>query len=117
MYADLVDLEKLENGNLKVTLTEEGRSEIIDSFEVNKRAPDLYVLMEHHLCNGWTALNPEDIGALTGCEDIYTDDYAMDDEGGYEYIGRVYWYPQYETKNPVIELLRHGFIILEGVEE
>jgi hypothetical protein len=110
-----LELEKLPNGDLKIVLTDEGREVL--GHDVHEDAyPDLNDLMEYWLCNGWELLNPEDIGALTSCPFIYTDDAEQDDNGDYTRIGRVYWYPQYEVHNPVQRLDANGFIILEGVE-
>lgn len=49
-------------------------------------------------------LLPEDIGALTDAP-ILGYEVEHDDDGAVMYVERVYWYPQYETRDPLAELL------------
>ncbi len=50
---------------------------------------------------GWESVNPADIGALTEAP-IITDDDRLD---------YVYWYPQYETKDPLEVLAEEGKVV------
>ena len=115
----LTDIVKLPNGNLKIQLTEEGKQEVIDSgstpgafYGDNIIRMELAYWLEHHLGNGWECITPEEIGALTGCDDIYSDDVARDEEGVLVYVGDLWWYPQYEVRNPAEVLVKQGYVIL-----
>lgn len=104
------------NGNLILTLTEEGRADLDDL--VAKHGGDveavLWDLMEHQLANGWTALQPSDIGALTTCPVILTEEAEYNDDGSaLAYVGRVYWHRNYMLDDP-IELLRGPGLHLSG---
>ena len=112
----LTDIVTLPNGNLKVQLTEDGKQEAAEiasgNFYVGEYKQFLAYWMEHHLGNGWENVTPEEIGALTDCDDIYSDDVARDEEGVLVYMGALWWYPQYEVRNPAEVLVRQGYVIL-----
>jgi hypothetical protein len=64
---------------------------------------------EYLLSNGWDAIPPEEIGALTDAPII---GHAERDERG-EMVDAydIYWYPEYELKNPIEELKKNGEVI------
>lgn len=112
-------------GNLVITLLPEGREEIQNFRAYARRlaagrsawtAEDtISELFERQLCNGWDRVRPEDIGALTSCPYIFTDDCEMDDEGKITSVGRVYWFPRYEVDCLLEELEKNGSVTLQGV--
>ncbi len=115
----LTEFTKLENGNLKIALTEEGeieRDEIQSGqWSVSDAMKDIAGWIECELGNGWDWLRPEEIGALTEAP-ILSDDVERDDNGDLTYVGRVYWYPQYEVSDPLEKLLRDGSVIFTGAD-
>ena len=78
-----VDLEKTDDGNLRIALTENGRAEfgtIVEERDKFGIHAALCTLLEDHLCTGWEMVPPEDIGALTAAP-ILSDDIVRDEEG------------------------------------
>lgn len=65
--------------------------------------------IDWQLGNGWSFVRPEDIAALTDAP-IITDDIDTDDQGNVLKVGKVYWYPQYDVRDPVAQLLENGYI-------
>jgi hypothetical protein len=120
MNTRLTELTKLDNGNLKITLTDEGREELSDIVERNGNDSDaaMHDLLEFHLCNGWDNLRPEEIGALTSSGLILSDDVERSEDG--ETVvgcGVVYWHDNYMVENPVESLTDRGGLILTGVKQ
>ncbi|MDM7992984.1 MAG: hypothetical protein QUS11_06680 [Candidatus Fermentibacter sp.] len=67
-------------------------------------------MIEDHLGNGWMNVPAEAIGALTGCEDIISEDYTLDDDGEYVPCAPdpvLYWHADYMVEVPV-ELWSQG---------
>lgn len=117
MMNRLVNLEKLANGNLKITLTDEGRQDLPTIVERKGRDSDsvMYELLEYYLSNGWDYVPAEKIGAMTGCDLIITDDIEWDDNReDIINIGKVYWHANYMVESPVDALENDG-LILTGV--
>jgi hypothetical protein len=112
---DTVKLSK-EKGNLILTASGDARLEVC--LLAVSGASDVaawFELLEYHLCNGWDSLRPEEIGALTACPFIVSDDVQRDDQGRVTRVGKVYWYEQYAIDSPVEELARNGSVTLRGV--
>jgi len=59
--------------------------------------------------NGWSFVRPEDVGALTDAP-IISEDVDTDDQGNVRNVGTVYWYPEYDVRDPVAQLLENGYI-------
>lgn len=74
--------------------------------EALQEARDIHEALEHHLCNGWRSIEPEEIGALTEAT-IITDDYQEDDHGNLTQLGSVYWDSDYQVTDALDEL-RNG---------
>ena len=124
MPSGYVELEKLD-GKLRIKLTPAGREELegrlvkpgdknysYDSGEKQwkqSHATILFDLLEDHLCNGWEMVPPEDIGALTSSP-ILSDSAVRDDDDKLTSIGDVYWFPEYQVKSELEELLEKGFV-------
>jgi hypothetical protein len=92
----MIDLKKTENG-LQL---------IPDDLEALAEARDITEALETQLCNGWTTVDPSDIGALTDGT-IITDDWDLDDDGEMNCPGTVYWDSNYAVTD-TLEQLRKG---------
>ena len=108
------NFEILPNGDLKITLTPEGKIELEEiSFNLENQYNDCDMLrdiIEHQLCNGWTWVQPEDIGALTEAP-ILSDNIVYNDNDIVEFINNVWWYPNYMIDNLIEKLYGDGYII------
>ena len=111
-----VDLKKLGNGRLKISLTDEGRQ----AFEGFERIRDQFgidaairEILEDHLCSGWEEILPEELGALTSAM-LITDDVERDNDGRIMRIGRVYWNPQYAVMDEIRELRERSFVLFDS---
>ena len=101
-----VDLQKTDDGNLNILLTQTGRATFSDiELERNQYGTlaALHALLEDHLANGWELVPPQDIGALTDAP-ILSDQIERNDEGDVMHAGRVYWYPQYAVEDEIAEI-------------
>jgi hypothetical protein len=113
------NFEILPNGNLKITLTQDGKIEL--NRIQTEYAEDwidyetLWNILEHQLCNGWDWLRPEQVGALTDSP-ILTNDVTYNDNGEVEKIGQIWWYPNYMIDNLTEVLYNNGYIIFEKGE-
>jgi hypothetical protein len=113
----LVQFKKLENGNLRISLIEEERSEVEEISQNGKGIDAQFIeIIEHQLCNGWDMIKPEEIAALTSAP-ILSDSAIYDDRGILTGIDEVWWYPNYAIFNEVEELLEHGYIDFDLGEE
>jgi hypothetical protein len=110
-----VTFDKID-GNLVIALLPAGREEIADA-EDNSINSDAFILdlFEHPLCNGWTEVKPEEIGALTASP-ILTDDFQRDDDGKLIKVGRVFWFPSYQIECPVETLRDRGEVIFSRAD-
>jgi hypothetical protein len=95
--------EILPNGDLRVTVQNPDRSEL-DGYRFGADLLEALGL----LGNGWGNINPADIGAMTDCDWIMTDDYSVLDDGTTEVYGRIWWFPNYMVVNPMRELAERG---------
>jgi len=111
-HGEYVVLEETPEGNLRMTLTEEGHREA-EEVRATPEEDALAGLLEDHFGAGWEWVSPEEIGALTSAM-ILTNDATRDDNGELTGIGRVYWDPQYQVRNTVEELL-NGEVVWQGV--
>ncbi len=80
---------------------------------------DLWDILEWYFCNDEYEAFPETdyikIGALTSAP-IIAYQVDRDDNGDLQNVQKVWWYPWYETKDPVEELIKHGKVIFENGE-
>lgn len=96
---------------LRLELTPDGR-EFVEGYPEGK--PDSYLfcdLFDDYLFSGWAMLRPEDIGALTGCDIILTDDWTIEDDGTLQVYGNIYWHERYQIES-LIDRLLAGPVIL-----
>lgn len=109
--------DKLENGNLKISVTDTGREFLRELPHDEHGDPPgddhtFHELLEDQLTSGWEWLPTTEMG-LTNAPG-FTDDALHNGQGDYIYVGRIYAFMQYETHNPLADLERNGFIMLEG---
>lgn len=95
----------LPNKNLEVALDATD-----DAEEVLEWGHEWWRMFEEHVGNGWTAVWPEVIGALTDAP-IVTNDYTVHDNGRTEVLGEVWWFPNYCVENPVETLAKRGRVV------
>lgn len=102
----------VENGQLHIRLDPDAREEVEELLEkpVDQAFADL---IEWHLGNGWTLLDPDDVGALTASP-ILSNDVQWDEDGNIVSVGRVFWFPEYQVKSEIEELLEHGEVVFRG---
>ena len=112
------ELTKTAEGNLLIVLLDAGREELDDLVDRRKHNTTLIMLdlLEDHLCNGWTSLTPDEIGALTSCDLILSDDVTLNDEGDVINVGRVYWHPNYAVEDELETLRTTGTFTLTGTD-
>lgn len=92
----------IEDNQLKIILDRGDRQDLLEaSYDENKGSDRLLVdVCESLVANGhleW--VQPEEIGALTDAPIIR----SMTTDN-------VYWYPQYETRSPIDDLIIDGFV-------
>jgi hypothetical protein len=112
-----VEFKKV-NGDLEITLTDEGRAEFDDILAEQEKHGSMQALcelLEYQLCNGWDWVRPEEIGALTNAP-ILSEEVDRDDQGDLKSVGRVYWFPDYMVTDEIEELQKTGKIVFKGVE-
>lgn len=115
----VVEFEK-RNGNLVLKLID--RDELLE-IKSRRDSGDWTFdqaegeMLEWYLANGWSRLAPEDIGALTSCSVILTDEGERDEDGELTKVGRVYWHPNYMVEDMIDSLLENGEFALTGVED
>lgn len=110
---ELVKLEVQPDGKLKIVLTPEGRQRIMEEGLQQKPTDEaLYDLLERPLCNGWSWIPPEAIGALTAAP-ILSDDATVDDDGDWQ-VGRVFWHGNYMVEDPIESLLTQGYVMFDS---
>lgn len=107
------EFDILPGGNLRISLTEEGKQERDDiqsgKFYAGDYKRDIGYWTEYQLGNGWEFLRPEEIGALTDAP-ILAENVKRREDGEYIGVAWVFWYPDYAIRNPVDVLLRDGSV-------
>lgn len=116
-----LNFKELQNGNLKITLTKEGREELKELIESKtkdritwkKDTEAVWLdLLEYGACNGsYQYLHPEKIAALTDSPIIGLNvDYDEDGELEENDDLKVWWYPNYMVVDELKELLARGVV-------
>jgi len=118
----LTKFEVLGNGDLKISLTNEGKEYIEDlrneSGDYTKGWSEMISdLFDHEISNGYSYVQPEDIGALTSS--LIISNGIIDDETTQEDLDSIdlWWFPQYEVRDEVKDLEDNGFIIFSKAGE
>ena len=107
----MIELTEKENG-LLIVLTD--KEELINMMGKVINAVDL-LDNARYLGNGWDEIMPEKISALTDSP-IIGKGVCWDEEGDIEDVESVYWYPNYQIKNPWTELLINGEVFFTKAE-
>jgi hypothetical protein len=116
-----ITLEILDNGNLRLNLTAEGKEFLLDKvensdeneifFRVNSQMV-LFDLLEDIICNSEIELLNEvdyaKIGALTDAP-IIAFNVRRDDNGELLETGKVFWFEKYAIQSELENLLTNGF--------
>lgn len=104
----------LPDGNLKITLTKEGRAELKELIAKNKSYESIWAdLIEVYQCNGsYQMVSPAQIAALTDAPIIGLNVY-IDDNGAIEDNEnlKIWWYPEYQVVSEFEQLLSKRSII------
>lgn len=117
--SEYLELEVLPDGNMKVTLTKEGREYLEeDNYWKDRTFIDNWTdLMDEFWCNGWSRIRAEDLGFLIDDQHpLITCDFTLEDDGSWETTSKdpkVWYYPTFATTCPIEELLKEGFVIFE----
>lgn len=106
----MINIEKLENGNLRLTMSESDRADYNGYHSLAQLFDDSGLTG-----NGWHFIPPEEIGALTD-GDILSDDCAIEDDGTYTLYGPVYWDSDYQIRDAASRLLEDGEAILKRMD-
>lgn len=110
MAGKYVEFDTQTNGNLHITLLPEAREDVQEIASQQLTSDNkLAEVIEWHIGNGWSFVDPADIGALTEAP-ILSEDIDYDDHGNVQHVGAVYWYSEYEVKDPVAQLIENGFV-------
>ncbi|GAA6622760.1 hypothetical protein [Scytonema sp. NUACC26] len=111
------DISYSSNDNLIVTLTDEAKEQLDYLIEMEMSRGATYEaacaqdgifidLFEYHLCNGWSTVLPEDIGALTSGLLLRSPE------------GKIYWDESYAVRSLVDDLVEKGkCVLLYGDDE
>lgn len=99
------------SGNLIITLTEEGKQWLNEYDKVNTDEFCFIELIEYQLCNGYSLVNPETVGALTSS--LLLADGTLDDETTEEEARNtnVWYYNWYAVKTYLDDLKEQGYVI------
>lgn len=107
----MLDFDK-SNNILRISITPMG----LEYIEESQDTPYIYrlgELLEWHVSNGWTWLTAEQLGALTSCELILSDDVEIDDMGDITNKPfTVYWFDNYQVEDPFHSWKTKGYIDL-----
>lgn len=112
------DFEVLPNGNLKISLNKNGKDDLIELKEKHEKIGTLQIwweLNEGMFTNGYSEIQPEQIGALTSAPII--SDGFIDEETTKEEFKQTkfWWFPNYMVIDEVAELFEKGFVIFDKV--
>jgi hypothetical protein len=111
----MVTYEITEKVALRIKLDPSEREnlrEMLDNAKANRRGDILGDVIEGMLANGFQWVQPKDIGALTDAP-IISDEADFDDFGDLVKIGRVFYYADYQVKDPVEVLYEKGEVIFD----
>ena len=110
-------LERLENGNLKISLTDEGKEKIEEDIDIKEA--DFFDYFENISSNSELLYiyNISDIGIMMEAPGI-TIGYYIDDSGeltdeGNEDYSEIFYYADYAIKDFTEELKNNGFVIFQ----
>lgn len=107
----MVILKILPTGDLQIIADRQAKQE---KEKILKMPCDeaLRYLLEEHLCNGWSLVPPEEIGALTSAP-IISDDFTIEDDGHGVVNGNVWWFPNYQITSEIEEIFSNEGAIFQ----
>jgi hypothetical protein len=114
-HTSMVTLFILPNGNLRILRNPFNPDAQEDLVELHRKTYDITAdILEdgRYLGNGWTTIDPAQIGALTDSP-IIGYDFAYADTGDLEYVEKVWWFPDYKVTDPYDLLIEKGFVDFE----
>lgn len=91
---------------VKLKITSAGLELIPDDHEALQDENTLIDALETNLANGWSTIDPPDIGGLTEAT-IISDDVSFDDDGMITHLGDVYFDHDYQIRD-TLEQLKAG---------
>ena len=104
-----------KDGNLHIKLLYGYKKELKEMLKTHVSWDMLFFdVCEYELCNGWSIVNPEDIGALTDAPIVSCEIKYFEDSDEIEDIGKVYWFPNYMVQDPLEILLKEGEVVFTG---
>lgn len=114
-----IRVQTTASGDLKFTIADtsgkEFLSEIVDSDK--NWALKWADFTEDFVGNGvFDTVAPEEVGALTDAP-ILTDEKRVEDNGDVSFVGKLWWYPSYETTDPLEQLLTDKVVIFSKGSE
>lgn len=102
------------DNSLEIRLTAAGRV-LLD--EIYASTADLLTeLLDWHTRNGWSWIEPQDIGALTSAP-ILGRGVQIDDGGEFVAAEAIYWHERYAIDNPITKLIEDGVLIFDKAKE
>jgi hypothetical protein len=109
----LTDFDTDNSGNLIIRLTNDGKTWLKENYPNEERNDEMIFidLIDFQLCNGFSLVNPENIGALTSSL-LIADDYINEETTSEQaqYIN-VYYYNYYAVYSYVKDLIEQGYVI------
>lgn len=89
---------------IHLTLNDDGKQALNQNNELK-----MTDLLEDLICNSdWETLTPEQIGALTDCDLMLSNQVDFDEHGDVTKIGNLYVHTKYEIEDPIEVLLKTG---------
>ena len=106
------NFEILPEGNLKITLTKDGKTELVELKEKYGENDEAILtdLIEYQLGNGFHWVMPEDIGALT--DSLIISDAIIDGETTKDEMNdtKIWWFPNYQVQSYIDGIENEGVI-------
>lgn len=101
-----------ENNQLIITADADGQEELEDAYTKGGHPKAEQEVIEAITGNGLSYIAPEQIGALTDAP-IFGD-IGIGDDGEVDYVGDVFWFPNYMITDPWKELAETGRVVFDG---
>lgn len=111
----MIQAKILKNGTLKITADNQGRADLKEAWNELEYYPTEDFITEELRLQSFEFVRPEWVGALTDSP-IITDELGIADDGTADYMGDVWWYPNYMITDPWEELKNKGRVIFTPEE-
>ena len=109
-----LDAKVLPNGNLKISADNENRAWMDDYPEGTDDSVILDEGFEHYWATGsFYPFNPESANPFIGLTSApcIAESMDIDDNGKRTVVGRLWWFPQYQTTSVIDELVEVGEVV------